>query len=29
MAEVRRILKARMPELNVDGEMMADSAWDD
>ena len=27
MRQVREILKARMPRLEVDGEMMADSAW--
>lgn len=29
MRQVREILKARMPKLEVDGEMMADTAWDD
>ena len=28
MARVSEILKERMPTLNVDGEMMADTAWD-
>ncbi len=29
MAQVYRILKKRRPELEVDGEMMADTAWDE
>ena len=29
MRQVREILKARVPKLEVDGEMMADTAWDD
>jgi malate dehydrogenase (oxaloacetate-decarboxylating)(NADP+) len=29
MRQVREILKARMPKLEVDGEMMADTAWDE
>jgi malate dehydrogenase (oxaloacetate-decarboxylating)(NADP+) len=29
MRRVREILKARMPKLEVDGEMMADTAWDE
>ena len=29
MRRVRELLKARMPKLEVDGEMMADTAWDD
>jgi len=29
MRKVREILKARVPKLEVDGEMMADTAWDD
>ena len=28
MSEVARILRERMPSLNIDGEMMADTAWD-
>lgn len=28
MAQVRKILLERMPSLNMDGEMMADTAWD-
>ncbi|HMB43002.1 MAG TPA: NADP-dependent malic enzyme, partial [Luteimonas sp.] len=29
MARVRDLLKARVPKLEVDGEMMADTAWDE
>src|SRR5207342_3615239 len=29
MRQVREILKARVPKLEVDGEMMADTAWDE
>jgi malate dehydrogenase (oxaloacetate-decarboxylating)(NADP+) len=29
MARVRELLKARVPKLEVDGEMMADTAWDE
>ena len=29
MRKVREILKARVPKLEMDGEMMADTAWDD
>ncbi|BCT92453.1 malic enzyme [Lysobacter helvus] len=29
MRQVREILKARVPRLEVDGEMMADTAWDE
>jgi len=29
MRKVREILKARVPKLEVDGEMMADTAWDE
>jgi malate dehydrogenase (oxaloacetate-decarboxylating)(NADP+) len=29
MRAVRELLKARMPKLEVDGEMMADTAWDE
>jgi malate dehydrogenase (oxaloacetate-decarboxylating)(NADP+) len=29
MRKVRQILKARVPKLEMDGEMMADTAWDD
>lgn len=29
MAKVREILRARMPKLEVEGEMQADTAWDD
>src|SRR6476469_124911 len=29
MRQVREVLKARVPKLEVDGEMMADTAWDD
>jgi malate dehydrogenase (oxaloacetate-decarboxylating)(NADP+) len=29
MRHVRELLKARVPKLEVDGEMMADTAWDE
>src|SRR3970282_2443833 len=29
MRKVREIITARMPKLEVDGEMMADTAWDE